>query len=211
MENKDSLMKVLSDGINSETLAIEQYMADLDKIRNPYLRNIFKKVLSDEKAHQNSFKRAYDFFGKTRNNELTWQDNVSMRFKMLSNFMSTNTTKGFLLGVSAAFILASIGPNIKRALKPVAVGAVSGAMTVSEKMRNLADVAKQNIDVIAKDAVKYKDEQLSKMRNDSDEIAKSIIEELQNQRDAALKEAQDLKARMDALEKEISELSKNKE
>lgn len=132
-----------------------------------------------------------------------------MDINRLSMALRSNKAKGFYWGVTAAALFTVVAPMVKKAVRPITVKAVEGVYTLSEYAKKLADDAKKGIDDIAKEATKFKDEQLMKMHAENDEIAKSIIEELQAQRNEALKEAQELKTVVEKLERDIEEI-KNK-
>lgn len=209
MDTKESLISKLTNGINQETEAINQYMADIEDTRNPYVKQVLKHAFFDERTHLDNLRRTLKFFESRKNENFTWRDSAAMNINRLSTAMRSNKAKGFLWGITAAALLGIVAPMVKKAVRPIAVKAVEGVFTLSENVKKLADDAKKGIDDITKEAVRFKDEQLVKIHTENDEIAKSIIEELQIQRNEALKEAQELKNMVEKLERDIEEIRKN--
>lgn len=209
MDTKESLIAKLTSSINQETAAINQYGTDIENTRNPYVKQVLRHAFSDEHTHLDNLRRTLKFFEGRKNENFTWRDSAAMNINRLSMAMRSNKAKGFLWGITAAALLAALAPIAKKAVRPIAVKAVEGAFTLSENAKKLADGAKKGMEDITKEAVRFKDEQLSKIRAENDEITRGIIEELQSQRNEALKEAQELKTIVEKLERDIEEIRNN--
>lgn len=210
MDNKGNLVSILEKGISSENMAIGQYRNDIQNTRNPYVRQVLKHALSDEHMHDYNFKQALRFFNTRKGDEFTFRDNLAMTFNRIGTSLKSNKAKGIFFGVGIALIGITVAPTLKKVFKPIAVKTVSGVMAISESMKGVAEKTKENIEGVKKEAYKFRDEQISKLKDDSDDVARSIIEELQTQRDDAMKETQDLKTRIEELEKQLDDLKKNK-
>ncbi|AYO29307.1 hypothetical protein D2962_00640 [Biomaibacter acetigenes] len=207
MKEYEEIVKSLQKGLEAEHTAIDQYRAQLENLKNAYARQVFGHALRHEREHAGHFARALSFFSR-QNAMPGLRESLGLVGQRLGMWSRTTEAKGFLAGIAAAFIGATLAPGIKKGLRPLAVKATQGVMTISEKARDAIDSMSKGVKEIADEAKKIKDEEFARLSAEKDELEKAIMEELKGNHESALKELMDLKDEITNLKSELSKIKK---
>jgi len=207
LKEYEEIVRSLQNGLEAEQAAIDQYRAQLETLKNAYARQVFGHALKHEREHAGHFARALRFFGR-QNAAPGMRESLGLTGQRLGMWGRTAETRGFLAGIAAAFLGAALAPGIRKGLRPVAVKATQGVMAVSEKAREAMNTMGESVKGIADEAKKIKDEELSGLAAEKDELERSLVEELKGQHESALKELLDLKNEIINLKGEFDTIRK---
>lgn len=112
-------------------------------------------------------------------------------------------SRGFFWGIGAAALSYILYPKVKETVKPVLDKGVKGANDIAGKTVEIYDKGKERVSEMFEDTVK-------KAEDIEHNAYKTQIDNLKLEREKAVKEVNELKSRIEMLEREISAL-KDKE